>query len=477
MKKPVVWPAILVSILLVFSACDNQKFKPDEGFFTPRAVVPDSLKPIFENLDQSIDEWRKEGKMVGAEALIIKDRDILFHRAYGWADREDEIPMTRNTVFRIRSMTKPVVGTSILMLYQRGRLDLKDRVSKYIAAFDNEKSDSITIYQLLTHTGGFTQPGFPEGSVYDYSSLKEAVRDLGEHGPEHEPGEKFIYSDAGSSTLALLVEKVSGIPCEEFIEKNIFKPLAMDNSYCLAPANDTLRKGFSSTYQWSGDHFEKYWDNSDDQEIGFFRGSGGIFCTPIDYARFLYSWSNSGRGLITEKIRKRALRPAGMNESYGLQWEIYHSSGEETVAFGHGGSDGTIAISIPSMNILAIFFTQSRGTITVARFEKMILESLGVTEPVEYDAVELDREAVLEITGKYGDSGLSAKIFSKDGSLYIQLNQSPYIGIITLSEEEAVIEDLDIKVKFNRDRNGRVNSMKIIMDGNVFDLEKTDSPG
>jgi len=102
-------------------------------------VAADSLKVIV----NKINTWVDAQDIVGAELLIIKKKRIILHHTFGWMNLEKKVPMKKNTIFNIRSMTKPFVGTAILMLYEQGKLSLNDRVSKYIHSFDNEKGRDI----------------------------------------------------------------------------------------------------------------------------------------------------------------------------------------------------------------------------------------------------------------------------------------------------------------------------------------------
>src|SRR3954453_17288499 len=95
-----------------------------------------------------VEEYAKAGTIVGGELLIIKNRKTILHEVYGDRDREDKRPMERNTIFNIRSMTKPLTGVAIQMLVDEGKIKLTDPVVKYLPGFDNDKSRTITIEQL-----------------------------------------------------------------------------------------------------------------------------------------------------------------------------------------------------------------------------------------------------------------------------------------------------------------------------------------
>ena len=98
----------------------------------------------------TVQEWVNNDEIVGAIMLVIRHDKVVLHEAVGWSDREKNIPMERGTIVQMRSMTKPLTGTAVLMLMEEGRLLLDDKVSRYLPSFDNPRSKNITVYQLLT---------------------------------------------------------------------------------------------------------------------------------------------------------------------------------------------------------------------------------------------------------------------------------------------------------------------------------------
>lgn len=434
--------------------------------------------PVAELVDRLGEEaaaWQDDSLMVGAEVVVIEGRAILFHRTYGWADREDGVPMTKNTVFRIRSMTKPLVATAVLLLQEQGRLDLDDRVADYLPAFDNQRSGAITIRQLLAHTAGFLQTGFPRGSAYEYASLAEAVRDLGATGPQHAPGEQYIYSDGGSATLAYLVEVVTGRPCEDVLRSSICEPLGLDHTYCAPPPDRARRAKLASTYLWDTDRFVKYWDSEDPQEIDFFRGSGGAYATPLDYARFLYAWSHPQAGFLSEETKAIALESTPHSAGYALHWEIYHRDERLGLAFGHGGSDGTLGICVPARDLIVLCFTQSRGTLAVSHFQRLVFQTLGFEEPVRYEAVELTAADRQRLLGRYAAESVAGRVYETGGRLRAQFNEGSPLRLVALSKTELAIPVLDAALRFEFDEQGKVRRMTFLQGDTSIELRPVPS--
>jgi CubicO group peptidase (beta-lactamase class C family) len=334
-------------------------------------------------------EWVEGGQLVGAELLVIKDRQIAWHAAVGWSDRESERPLRRNSIYRIRSMTKPFVGAAILMLAEDGRLDLDDRVAEYLPSFDNERSGAITIRQLLAHGTGFEQTDFPSG-YWARSSLREAVKLVGETGPPNPPGEVYRYSDHNSATLGAIVAELTGAPVEDSIRTRILEPLGLSDTHMHFSPDYPWAPRMNSTYRLRGNRLVRYWDNSRSQQTPWFRASGGIYTTVFDYARWLELWMDDGTlagvRILSPETVGEALRP-GYAEGYGLHWELLPGSPEEAElqAFGHGGSDGTMAIAYPHADAMILFFTQSRGAGEPWYEAMQRLPSLvGMEGPVRY---------------------------------------------------------------------------------------------
>jgi CubicO group peptidase (beta-lactamase class C family) len=344
----------------------------------------------IENLAASVYNWVKDNRTVGAEVLVVKDNRIVLHESSGWSDRERDRPLARNSIYRMRSMTKPFIGTSILILNETGQFNLDDTVAQYISSFDNEKSRDITIRQLLFHWAGFIQNNYPPG-YWEQGTLRKAVDLIGERGPTHPPGSGFRYADQSSATLGGLVAELTKAPVERFIEDRIFKVIGMIDTFSFFSPDVSWASRMNSTYRKSGDSWFKYWDNTMQQQTPFFRASGGLYSTVFDYARFLTVWMNrgqfsGGRILSETKVVEALQTPEdllgwknGSSYKYGYHWGLYAESkgNGQLPVFGHSGSDGTVAIAFPEQKALFLYFTQSRGTDTIQLFTNLALDIMN----------------------------------------------------------------------------------------------------
>lgn len=365
-------------VLMLFVAIFLGTFLQSDTYFYNNSLSDEINSQKLQTLKNKVEEWFENKDIVGAVIMVIKDRKTVLHQAIGWRDRERKKLMELDTICRMRSMTKPFVGTSILMLAEQQKLNLSDKVSNHIAYYDNEKCRDITVEQLLTHTGGFEQPGYPKNPAA-YDDLEDLVKTIGEVGPTMTPGEQYSYSDAGSSTLAHLISVISKKPAEDYIQENIFDKLEMKDTSCNSFRDDPRRPRVSCTYGLMSGIFWKYWDNSMKQAAPYFRGSGGIYSTTEDYAKFLAMWMDQGitgstRFLKPETVQKALTRSPHTSEGnggYGYHWEIYNA---ELGAFGHRGSDGTLAIAVPKDDLILLYFTQSRGNKTTGQMLSLFFD-------------------------------------------------------------------------------------------------------
>ena len=133
-------------------------------------AVPESVgvpSSALRELAAQVQGYVDQDDIVGAELLIIKDRKTVLHETSGWRDREDQGRMEAGTIFNVRSMTKPVVGTATQMMIQAGVIGIRDKAAKYLDSFDNPGCRDITIEHLLTH-----RSGIPTMSTLEQSSRR-----------------------------------------------------------------------------------------------------------------------------------------------------------------------------------------------------------------------------------------------------------------------------------------------------------------
>lgn len=199
-------------------------------------------------IDAVLEGELKAGRLPGAAVAIARDGKVVYAGTCGKADREKDLAVKPDTVFRIGSITKQFSAAAILLLRDDGKLSIDDPLSKFLP--DYPRGKDVTVRQLLTHTSG----------IKSYTSLKEWRPTLAEdRAPEEliklfrdlpfdfEPGEKFAYNNSGYFLLGMIVEKASGLPYGDYLRKKIFEPLGLENTRVDAPGLEV--KGRATGYK------------------------------------------------------------------------------------------------------------------------------------------------------------------------------------------------------------------------------------
>lgn len=219
------------------------------GYASTEKIQTNKLKnaemldqPLLE-IDTAIDKSINEKVMPGAVVLVAKDGEIVKHDAYGYAARylDDEfkemdhpVPMQKDTIFDIASMSKLFTATAVMQLWDQGKFDLDDPVVNYLPEFAENDKEDVTIRQLLTHTSGFSPS--PQESLYKIDgNREERLNYVLEQPLENQPGTEYVYSDVNYLTLGVLVERLSGQREDKFVNDNILEPLQMTDTMYTPP--------------------------------------------------------------------------------------------------------------------------------------------------------------------------------------------------------------------------------------------------
>lgn len=214
------------------------------------SIINDATKA---RIDSTLKGLVEANSIAGVSALIFEKNKEVYFNAFGYADREANTKMDRNTVVRIYSMTKPITGTALMQLYEKGAFDLDDPLSKYAPEFADMKvfagvdaagnikteplNRPITIRDVTRHTAGFAREEHPvlgelvrEANVMNLeNTLSDLAKKLGSLPLATQPGEEWSYG-VSVDVQAFLVERISGKPFDEYVKAHILDPLGMKNT-------------------------------------------------------------------------------------------------------------------------------------------------------------------------------------------------------------------------------------------------------
>ncbi len=329
-------------------------------------------------LDDLLDQYVSEGRIVGAVALVWRNGVPVYERAVGWQDRESQIPMTMGTLFRIASQSKAITSAAILSLFEEGKLGIDDPVSRFIPSFSETTvavrseggrsivpvSRPIRIRDLLTHTAGISYgteayvsslyevEGLGPAAGYGWYTadkeepICETMERLGSIPFVSQPGERWVYG-YNTDVLGCVVERVSGSTLAEFFRERITDPLGMDDTYFFVPPGQEDR--LATVYANSPDSGVVRAPDGARGQGHFvegprlsFAGGAGLVSTAEDYALFLEMIRRGGSLNGVRILAPRTVRLMTTDQSGG----IYSDGGlgfgfgfETTERFGAGGLD------------------------------------------------------------------------------------------------------------------------------------------
>ena len=267
-----------------------------------------------ETMDRLIRQEVEEGRVKGASALVVHKGKEIYYNAFGLADAERGIPMKRDTIIRLYSMTKPVTAAATMILVERGELDLWDPVSMYLPAFKNQvvwsegreipANRENTIFDLLNMTSGII---YPDENCEPGRRMKAVVDDFVSRRKQGEwidtrayadaiaavplvfhPGEKWMYGFS-ADILGAVIEVVTGMKFSDFLQKELFDPLEMVDTGFFVPKEKADR--WAQYYDWMSDgsfvpHDDNHLGEYCGEDVAFESGGAGLVSTLDDYLHF-----------------------------------------------------------------------------------------------------------------------------------------------------------------------------------------------
>jgi uncharacterized protein YbbC (DUF1343 family)/CubicO group peptidase (beta-lactamase class C family) len=320
---------------------------------TPILNAREIDRTCFARADESINSAIERGEIPGAVLLAGTDREIVYLKAYGnRAVEPEKLPMKTDTIFDLASLSKSIgCATSIMALIDQGKIDLHDRVSKYIPEFAANGKQDITVEQLLLHQSGM----MPDNPMKDYEDgVEQSWKNLFKLAPTTQPGTKFVYSDVNFEVLGELVHRVSGQTLDQFAREHVFEPLGMRDTMYNPPSD--LRERCAYCEKRAGHWMIGQVHDPRAFALGGVAGHAGVFSTAEDVAKWCQMLLNGGelnghRILKDETVREmttmRSLPDGTGKRGYGLDFDTPYSStvrGDRFArakTFGHTGYTGT----------------------------------------------------------------------------------------------------------------------------------------
>ncbi|NBC04122.1 MAG: serine hydrolase [Bacteroidetes bacterium] len=422
----------LIFILLssgVFAQTESILYTPplSEGVAEDAGMSNERLSRIDDMIQNVIDQ----NQIPGAAALVARDGEIVYKKAFGMADNEAGRELRTDTIFRIASQTKAITSTAVMMLWEQGLFRLDDPISKYLPLFGETQilntfnaddttyttvpaENQITIRHLLTHTSGigygvidgderfkmiYEKAGVTDLFTTEDITIEESVTKLAKLPLHHEPGEEYTYSE-GLDVLGYFIEEISGMPFDEYLRTHIFNPLGMDDTRFYLPESKYDRLVTVQRKDEDG-KWEPYpvtfYDPDYPREgaMTFFSGGAGLSSTVEDYAKFLQMYLNNGEYTGTRLLSRTTVNFMMQNQigglfndtgrGYGLAFGIINETGETSGGrgsfgtFDWGGYFNTQYFADPNENVIGLIFKQTQGNTgdeTGWKFRQLVFQAI-----------------------------------------------------------------------------------------------------
>ncbi len=375
----------------------------------------------LEHIAPRMKELANQQVIPGAVTLVMRNGVLAHYEAAGWQDIEARKPMAKDSIFQIMSMTKPFTGVSIMMLMEEGKLRLNDPVERILPEFRGQMvvvsnvdgvltlrkpARPITVRDLMSHTSGMgpAAPGIGDIMVSLDHTLADATLIYSQQPLLFEPGSRWMYSNTGLATLGRIVEVLSGMSYEKFLQTRIFEPLGMTDSHVVLPESKHAR--LAPVYQMGKDHrlVKSGADILAGDPLKFRAGAKyagpehSMYSTAADLAKFYQMMCNRGtldgkrllspQSVATMTALHTGDLQAGHNPGtgFGLTWEVTKSNlgmltGQSIGTFGHGGAFGTYGWIDPAKHLVGVFMVQMSTDSRPARDAFVGMANAAVIEP------------------------------------------------------------------------------------------------
>ncbi|MFP6616546.1 MAG: serine hydrolase domain-containing protein [Candidatus Hydrogenedentota bacterium] len=392
------WLVLLVTGVLALPAWAG----PDVPTATPEKAGMSSKR--LENMTREMDRLVESEQIAGSVSLISRHGKVVYFRENGYQDVDSQTKMSKDTIFRIASMTKPITSVALMMLFEEGAFLLDDPISNWLPEYkdmmvavkapQNERvatpyklvpaNKPITVRHILTHTAGFansyrgyTRDAYRKSNEgFDRTTVDAAMRRLASVPLNFHPGEAWEYGPA-TNHVGVLVELISGMTLDEFFRVRIFEPLGMYDTHFNIPQDKVIRQ--TSLYNPTEDGTIALTRKATYAEPnGYFSGAGGLASTASDYWKFCQMLLNGGESngvrllsrrtvdlMISNHVGDHAGWLMGDGYQFGLGFRILSDPGIayehlSLGSFGWGGAFNTYFFIDPVEDMIGISMTQIR---------------------------------------------------------------------------------------------------------------------
>jgi len=382
-----------------------------------------------------------EHRTAGVSVAVVKNGRTVLAKGYGFADLENDVPATVETVYRIGSITKQFTSAAIMRLMEQGKLSLDDTLQKFLRNFPTQ-GNRVTVRHLLNHTSGiksYTSLGPKWARVVRLDLAPDSLVALFANEPfDFKPGDSWLYNNSGYFLLGMIIEKLSGKPYGKYLQDELFTPLGLKNTmYCdQAPLIKHRAQGYATR---PGGEFINAEPLSMTQPY-----AAGSLCSTVND---LVAWAlalSSGK-VVSPASYTLMSTPGTLNDgkpiTYGLGLGTGTLGGHRQVSH-NGGINGFISElhHYPDDSLITVVLTNT-GALTAVQLERLIARrALGIQD---LPTVPIDAAALERLVGEYAIGTTRVRIFVENGRLRAQPPGAPAFGLKHVGGGRFVRDDND----------------------------------
>lgn len=426
-------------------------------------------------------------KKINGNFLIAEKGKVIYSKSFGNANEDKKEKLNESSIFELASCSKQFTAMAIMILKEKGKLKLDDEILKYIPELSNYKG--ISIRHLLNHTGGL--PDYMEimDSLYDKSKIatnKDIIAIFSKQNPKilFEPNTKYEYSNTGYALLASIIEKASGLTFADFLNKNIFKPLQMKNTFVYTRRFAPKKiDNYAFGYVYS-DGLKKYLLPDEIKEtkmviwLDGIVGDGCINSTVKDFLKWdraLYT-----NRLLSEAGMKEIFEVATLNDNsktkYGFGWQVDNNADFGKIVSHSGGWPGYVTfIDRHITNDKTIILLQNHNNVSIpVKSIRSILYNKPLPVVKVKKEIELSIEQLQKFVGTYEvKKDFEIKITIDKNQLFTQLTGQNTIPIYAESDTQFFLKVVDAQLLFEKNEKNEILKLFLLQNGNKIEAKRT----
>jgi CubicO group peptidase (beta-lactamase class C family) len=376
-----------------------------ENSLIPSVIVEGESIPSFSLVDRM-----EHYNVPGVSIAVVKNGELHWAKGYGLANTETGQKVTDQTLFQAGSISKPLAALAVLKLWEEGRVDLDADVNTYLTGWKVSDtvytaSEKVTLRRLLTHTAGMTVHGFPGyGSEDEFPGIIQVLNGKGNTPVitvDTIPGSIWRYSGGGYTVMQKVVEDVSGMSLEDYMQNQVLQPMGLNESTYQQPLGSRYAQNASAAFNSDGEMVEGLWHNYPEQ------AAAGLWTTPSDLGRYcleiqdIYGGKEDGilkpatiRAMLTKHKGDWGLGPALQKEG-------------DSLLFGHGGKNEGFSNNMLAFagrgDAMIVMTNADRGVALMGEIMRAISEvyGWGVSNPRKVTLQPQPVDSLKRFAGKY----------------------------------------------------------------------------